>query len=734
MASTVDPSIDQIFGLSANDVEALSIDPIWCKKKLTSRKGDWELLREWTTDTHATLIEYDRPYINTQIRNLAIWMGLHYKSQNAQADFRTMDEDEVTVDTHKVVVNNIYDIERGRYSKITKNIPQTRVVPRAGEYEDYSGARVGNPVLKTIKEKTKQRVIINTMQRESFIFGESICYNGWNPDKGKIDPRWEKHAERVERLGRGPREMWIDGEKITIDPTNPMLIGVNELGKVLLGDFTRDPRTRRADIEWTFETEYVHIEVLKALYPKKAKRIVATDNAKIFNADYLYVQHLQNHALVYTVHGKSTKFLKDGVRYVCTPDVMLEEPHENPNEFLEECELGNLPYVIMTDIDVPGRSRGFSTIQILASLQHSENQMHTMIKHYLMMLGHPIMLIPDEGNIEIDELSDGSFFCKFSGGFKPELMTPNPVPPQVVAFADMLRDRIQKLGDLQGISTGDIPKSVRAARAIQLLQEIEDLRATSTFEKYVSCYLEHDRRFLSQTKNYKKSDGRLLSILGRGNEYIVEDFDPEVFSRDMRVELEVTGMLPTTPTAKAEFILSAQRESGNTMFTPEKLTKILGFESQQEFIDNATVAVVKADRENDRFYRSLEVEAPFEHDNHLVEWREHLILLQSSNFQMFPKKLKEEVLDHIRTHEMYMWFHMQEHPLYQQMILTTEPLYPAVFKQPRGAVLAPPPDQIFSPPSAATPQGPVNVPQKPPVDPSKASQVGAGAPQPSSPE
>lgn len=706
MALHTDPTVDQLFQWSDNSRDALDIEPIYANDKLTSKADNYGKLRKWTSDLYQSgLMDSARSRAFTQVKNLALWTGLHYANQTASADFMSDNDDDITVDTHKVIINNIYDIERARYSKISRNIPQVKVRPKSSDYDDYVGARVGDAVLQTAKKRVKQKQKVDQMLRESFIFGESWIKTWWNKEKGEIDPRWEKLAKRL-RKDEQKREMRYDGELIVVDKDHPMFIGDHDMNVRLPWSLLVDPQAMPEACEWIVFVDFIHVEALKRMYPKKEKKITAKeDGYKVFNTSSLSMEHLRNHVLVYTVFARSSRFLRNGTHYVCTDEIMLEKPCDNPAPTCEESEWGNLPVERLTDIDVPGRLFGYSTIQILANLQHSENQMTTMMKHYLMMLGHPKMLIPGEAKVEMDELSDGSFYCTYYGDQPPTLLTPNPIPPQVIQFAEYLRDRMQKLGDLHGVSSGDIPNSVRAAKAIRLLQELEDLRATSIFAKYNDLHLALDRKILKQCENYKNSDGRMVAILGKGSEYLVEDFDAEVFSKEMQVELEVSGMLPQQPSARAEFITDMYKTTNGQLFSQEKWVKLLGFENEQEFIDAVTVSVIKAQRENDMIIKGRKLDTPEPFENHITELREHMVLFQSATFRMMNKKNQEALVKHVRTHEYLVYLHMQENPMYKDMVFQTCPWYPLVFKLPQDTMA-----QMGSQPGVGAPAGPAMPP------------------------
>lgn len=705
MGTHTDPTVDQIFYYTDDARDAVDIEPIWANKKLTRSRGDFADLRKWVKETVETLSEGVAQRSRTQIKNLALWTSLHWQSQTVDGDFINGDDEEVTVDSHKVIVNNIYDIERNRYSKISRNQPQTRVRPRNPDYDNYVGSRIGDAVLKTAKEKVKQRQKVNKMLRESFIFGESYINTWWNKDRGGFDPRWEKLAEKVEKKKLKKAYLVEDGEKLLIDIDDPIMIGQHDLKVKLPWQKILDPKVNPEDVEWDIDIDHLHIEVVKKTWPKSARQVVAEkDGFRILNTTSLALENLRNHIRVFTVTCRSTKFLPYGCRFVCTEELMLEEPEDNPLPDVEESEWGNLHFERLTDIDVPGRLFGASTIQILANLQHSENQMMTAMKHFFLMLGTPKILIPDGANVNIDELTDGSMEINYQGDIPPSMMTPNPVNPVMFQMAELFRQRMQQLGDLHGVSNGELPSNVRAAKAIRLLQELEDLRATSVFGKFNDLYLALDRKILFQTRNYKKTDKRLAMILGQGNEFLIKDFDVEVLTKDYQVTLELSGMLPQQPSARAEFITQMYQLTGGQLFEKEKWIKMLGFESENEFLDAATVAVVKAQRENDCIIEGRKIDEPMPYHNHLVELGEHKGLLQSPTFSLMSEKNQQALLDDVRTHEYHVFNHMQQNPAFKQYVFISCPWYPLVFKLPQDTMMQMAGPQGVAPPGA--PPGP----------------------------
>jgi len=682
-----DPSVDEIFAMSGDEIEFQDIEPPWAKGKL--KKGNKVARTEWTRTAHVQMMNSTRMRANRQIKNLALWIGIHYRSQNRYADFRDMDDDEITIESHKVIVNNIYDVERNRYSKISRNLPQTVVTPRNSSYQTWAGSKSTDQILKTVKARVKQQNKCRRAVRDSFIFGEAPLKPWWDKARGPVDPRWEAKVKLLKDPKKHEYMKDEEGNEILIDPKDPIRIGDHVISNLLPWEYFPDPVREKEDCSWIIFPFYQHVEAAKRDYPGFEAELEAEKGGRSFDPETLSVRQLTNHVLLFDVYCRSTKYLQDGCHWVQTANTELVPPEDNPYEPIEESEWGNLPIEVLTDIDIPGRLHGYSTIQILENLQHSENQMGTMIKHYLLTLGTPKMLVPSAARIDMDELSDDSMSITFSGEMPPSLLTPAPVSGQIVEFWNILRDRIQKLGDLHGVSSGDLPPNVKAAKAIRLLQELEDLRATSIFNKYNDLFVALDRKLICQMKNYHPSDGRLATMLGKDNEYLIEDFNPEDLTDDYTVELEVSGSLPQAPSARAEFILETWQQTGGNLIPPEKLVKLLGWNSEKEFIDQATVSVVKAQRENDKLQRGKKVESPLPHENHLVELREHYTVLQSPSYTIFPKKVRAEIIDHVRTTEYLAWIHAQKNPVFRELLFQTVPQFPTCFVMPQDAQAGP---------------------------------------------
>lgn len=672
------PSVYSI--IAASDVPAHSIDvpKFWSDRKLVDKKDDYAALRDCCSSIRALLRDSQRQFFENCVKNLALWLGLHYSSQGSNASFSNLQNEDITVDTHKFIVNDIYDISRSRYSKITRNSPQISVNPTTSEYGHYADSVTASQVLSGAREKLGVKNRVDWMVMESFIFGESWLFPTWNRAKGRLHPEWES---RIEELRSGKRIELRDSEDnaFRADLYSPLFLGDHDLQHAYPWEVWLDPKMKAEDVEWMFVDEVRHMDELLKDYPKKAAIIKqkAETGVSYFDVDNLNIVHLSNCVRCFRVKIRPNKNLAYQVEFYCTEDFMLEEPSDSYSQVeIVDPIFGGMG-VRMTDVDVPGRLRGYSTINILENLQHTVNQMATMSKHHTMVAGIPKWAIPEEGNINIDELSDDSYAITYSNDAKPSFIEVPQIPASVKDVLQFAADKLQKMGDLHGVSQGDLPNSVRAAKAIRVLQEIEDLRATSNFNKYNDAHLAINRALLLQMKNYEEGDNRLLSYVGDNKEYIVEDFSPEIFARDYRVALEITGTLPPTPSARAEFIMEAYQAAPGAI-GPEKFLRVLGLRSEREFLDAATVAVVKAARENDKFIKGKKVLEPEPFENHLVELEEHYTLIQSPTFSMMPQKLKDKVLRHVAMHEFGLFLKMQASPAMKQLVLTTKPNFPVV--------------------------------------------------------
>ena len=134
--------------------------------------------------------------------------------------------------------------------------------------------------------------------------------------------------------------------------------------------------------------------------------------------------------VVYELYHRSHEFLQKGRFIKRVKNVILENtdlPYEH----------GKIPYIYMADIDIPDQIRGMSFFQQLFPIQHQINACASLIYKSLVLYAHPKMVIQD-GSCDMQQLLNESTVVSYSGGVPPNLLTQNPVAPELFNYLGKL--------------------------------------------------------------------------------------------------------------------------------------------------------------------------------------------------------------------------------------------------------------------------------------------------------
>lgn len=678
------------------------LDPI----HVLDRTKEEDLLK-WANDNYNFLLDTVQARAAWQIRNQALYKGQHYASQDRYANFRNIQGVDVSSETSKVVINELYEYSQQRKARLARFETMITTVPHSNEHSDKEGAEAAKQILDTIASANDFSAVKRRADEECPMFGESYIMPIWDECKGGIDPRWEKARDSIKKQGKRNvrQKVKVSGVEFEYDPEKPKFLGDFAIRHVLPWQLLIEPFKLAPDVQWFIYWSYHHVEDLKKRYRDVADKIVPTGSATTYNEEQLTVKNLTRHALVLEVWGRSTEFLPNGIHWIQTPEVLLKKPVDNPYRTIENLEFGNLPLERLTDIDVQGEFHGYPTYQLLAGPQHLLNQMVTMAARNVKIAGHPKLMVPRQGKINHETFGSNEItVVSYNHPYKPHVETVAVVPPEVLALAELMSKKMTMLGGIQPISQGDIPSNVRSGRAIRLLEELESMRATDMIKKAERFMLNLYKRALSIVgDNYKKDEKRLIKILGEDKKYQIDSFNTVALENTYDVELVPSSSLPQTPSAR----LATVMEMAQIPAIVESLPRELIIESMQlgtpeKLYSAITASVDKAGWENQMFIKGKIPPEPIDGDNDVVHWAEHNKILCSKSFLEFSKEIQEEMIDHQRSHEMGMMDKANMNPVFLQRIMQL-PGFPKFYHQP--SIMPPADPSQLPPPSGGGVQG-----------------------------
>lgn len=642
-----------------DDLESSSalLKPFWAIKNFE----DEEEVCKWNKDAVKYCLEFYRDIFDVYNDNLLIYQGSQWINQDRYA--RYLDRNRrVTRKSPKIVINHLADLTEQWVSKLTRFKPAIKVFPTNAEYEDEEDARISQYVIDHIWYQEDNDTNLQAVARMAKSLGEANLWVLWDPTKGD---RSRAYAEFLQQNnGMAPRIPLTDaqgnpvngrdGEQIFIEP--PERIGDVKYQLDLPWQVLDEPTYNKADRNWTIRWDLVDVDYLKAKYPHKANEITVETNAlSVFEEHYYFgMRKLKNEVPVFEIFHRHHEFLGQGRYIKCTSECLLES---SPLPYSH----GQIPCLKFTDFDVPGLNRGLSFYQILFPIQFQINAVASLIYKALVLYAHPKIVMP-EGSCNIEQLVNENTIVSYRGAVGPQLMTGMPVPQELFRYLDKLEVTEEKLSGIFTMSRGEAPDGVRAAKALRVLEEQEQKRDYITITKFNNEMIIRNAKLTLPTAAdyYDDSDGRLLRIVGKNNQYLIRKFERANLSKPYDIRLEGTTALSKSPTGRIQDLVELQqvRFDPQAPFTRQQFFNVLDFGNVDEFLDVTTRAVMCAKSENEDLLseRYQEVPPPTPDEDLITHWIIHRQATQSRTYkQEVPQEYKQAHQSHMLTTEYLMF-------------------------------------------------------------------------------
>lgn len=604
------------------------ITPLWSLPDINDEKE----LEKWFDNAVLACQDYYRDFFQIQMDNLLLYKGIHWLAAERTAN-RILDRQGYANNRNpRVVINHLADFVTQWVSRLTRYRPAVAIYPARAQQEDADDAKVAKNVLDYIWYEMRIDEVLQEFARQMKIFGEAYMWILWNPQKGDVHPDYAQ----AQAQGRVVPILDSSGNPVLNTKGDPMsmdhAIHIGDIDYIIDAPwhvFDQPCRSRR-NIDWSIRWHLEDVEYLRAKYPDRAEEIKPDlDINNLYTGYRLDTARLKNQVVVYELFHRSHEFMEKG-RYIKRIKNCILENSVLPYEH------GQIPYLYMGDIEVPDQIRSMSFFQQLFPLQHQINACASLVYKSLVLYAHPKMVIQD-GSCDMQQLLNESTVVQYSGGVPPTLLTQSPIAPELFNYLDKLEATANKLSGVFTMSRGEAPSGVRAAKALRVLEEQEDKRAYITAVKYNNIGLvENARMTLSVAGTYyDDSDGRLINIVGRDNEFKVLQFKTANLSKPYHIRIENTTALSQSPAARIDEIAEIMQIRFDPMapLSREQFVQMLNLTADEQFKDVITRAVRCAQSENDDLLAGRPVASPTETEDLICHWKVHDQLFQSREWK-----------------------------------------------------------------------------------------------------
>lgn len=640
-----------------------------------------------------------------QRKNLAVFRGIQYQAQ----DRRSRDEaaNESTLQKRsknpRAVFNHIVDMVEQDVSRMTKYRGAVSATAPSDENDDRIVAEIAEELIEKFWNKNEIDYLMQKHSRRKRIFSEDYIGIFWNKNLGPYHPDWV--AEVFKRVGitEDPRQLKpgqirkIFREKIKEIPRLPLL---NPDGKPVLGDngkpleidrpvrlgdvqykliFSWDMFLQRRDeyerVEYGGFRERVKVDTLKAQHPSKAGKIEPDAQARSYDAESCEDLERNDEVEVFHFFHKSTDELDQG-RYIkfCRTAVLTNKP----NPYLGFDDKAILPWVRTVDIETPAVLNGDSVVTFGRGPQAIYNNLTSLKVRNRFLFAHPKWFMP-KGAVKVESLANQTTVVQYKGAVPPVLAQANLNEASDSEFMQETKNDMQQIMGVYGVSRGEPPKGVVAAVAMTFLDEQESERANVG----VAAHTRTLKGMAQQTlwlmaDHYEDDEGRLESLLGRNRAYQAKKFSMANLRDIADLMIQNTSALPQQKSARIQYILDIKKEFPGIV-QDDMAVDILGLGEVDRLRSVVTVALRKAEDENNSMMNGVEPSDPKPFEYHLAHYRTHIRQMNEPSYEYLPKESKDLFEGHVMAHEMEMWKIGQRLPPFMGLVMQEFPQFPCFF-------------------------------------------------------
>jgi hypothetical protein len=694
--------------------------PFWA----VDRENEEELLR-WLTAELDHLQEQAYERHQNQRKNLAVYRGIQYQSQDRRSRPENADESSVTrkVKNPRVVYNHMVDMVEQDVARLTKYRGAITARPATEDDSDRITARVAEKLVEGYWDKIEFDDLTRRHMRRRRIAGEDFITCLWDPSLGPYHSDYLRKVFEVNGIKEDPAalppaELHRLLRRAKVRPKIPLVDP--DSGEPLKGadgeDLWIEKPVRQGDVAYRLvsswdmflqrQEEYDQVEYgmyrtrelvdsVRAKHRSKAEKIKAEARSAYFDMDTFEETTNDGKVEVWHFYHKSTEELDSGWHVKFTRTAILLS---SPNQYIGWHDQAILPWARTTDIDAPTVLNGDSTVTHGRAPQAVYNNIISLDLRNRFLFAHPKWFV-QKGSVKLESLANRTTVVQH-GGPAPVLSQPLMADVGAKDTRDTAKGDLQQIMGVYGVSRGDPPKGVTAAVAMTFLDEQETERANPGIAALSKTQKQLALQALwLMADHYEDDERRLRQLLGENMAATAKNFKMANLRNIADLRLQNSTALPQQKSARMQYILDIKKEFPGSV--PEDTAiDLLGLGDVERLQSQVTVALRKAESENEGLMAGVPVEAPLEFEYHLGHYRIHRRQLNEVAFSDLKEETRAAFTDHVMAHEMFMTGIVERNPEYGLKITAEFPDFPVLYKPGQAAVA-----QMLAPPAPQTAAG-----------------------------
>lgn len=543
-----------------------------------------------------------------------------------------------------VSVNYVMKNLRFIHSQMSANPPSVVPRPTSSDPDDRRKADAADRLVRYALRQYKLQEMQDRVNLACQIYGTAFGKAVWNPLKGEIVD-FNEQTDEVEMEG-------------DFDFTVPSVWFV----------FPDPDATCWEEVHYVFEEIPMRYEEALFMFPGKEEELekfrVKQDYANMTDTSMVGSSFVKKHAIdsvrIFQYWEKGTPMNGMQGRFIWhLPDgTPLSSPQGlNPHRFTKVLRNGQpgpakaeLPYNILTDLDIPGTYWGKSVVSYAAALQDSLNRLDNVMLDILQAHGVARLLLPEGAEIADDSITNSTWdIIRYTGAIPPNFMEPLPMPQGL----PMMRDRLmQGINDEMGLNDSMQGNMTRETSgfSLQYATQQGNMIRRRLFNKYVFFVEWTYKTFLSLVKeNWKET--RTIHVLGKEKAFEALDISGMDVASGYDIVTEFGTSLSLDPMTRREELLTLMPLFEKAGIKPRTLLNLLKLNEVDGAYDRAQMA---ADRQREIFEEMMASDIyipPREMQEHQYMLEYAYDFIMTAEFKSLPEKLKVLIEQHIRERE-----------------------------------------------------------------------------------
>lgn len=588
-------------------------------------------------------------HVSTWELNRAFFSGQQWVYWNRNKIERPILEPE----SSRVLIEDdrITGIVRTEIAKMSKQRPTWSVVPTTAEGDDVKAAETGEKILQFLWKHLALRVKLE----DALLWSRVCCAGFWkvcwdagggekfgivideegNPVQNPATGAPMKPEDFPEGLPEGAKTKSLATGDVHVEVVSPFELFPDPLAKNL------------KDCEWVIQ---VSLQSKDYVMQRWGLDLQADTSATTGGAEINIPSEQGNTYKGIKVHEyweRPSATNPQGRRCVWAKEQVLED---GPNPYK------GLPYVMFRSIPVPGRFWPMAIVELLRGPQVELNKIKSQIVENAQRIGNPAILIAQTSNTKVGGVpGEEIVYDDTSVNAKPEYLRPPDMPQYVVEQINRIEQSLQEISGQHEVSQAQVPPGVKAASAINLLQEADDTRLGPGIYDMEEALADAGTMMLEVVAQYW-TDERVVLIAGENHDLDAMVFRGAALKENTQVEVQTGSMLPQSKAARQaaiqDFLALAFQYEGQQPLNPRFLSKTLkdlGAGGLEKFYGDINQDEAQINRENQELSQERVVKLHV-YDNNQLHLEGHTEYQKSAAYLALgplPKQLFEL---HTREH------------------------------------------------------------------------------------